>query len=458
MPALPRPIRPAPPPLRRASLVAAGWLAMAGAIFAQELRPTQSPDAPEKPGKAGEIDARQNELRGVEDTMRASQEQRRQIEAELESMRNDRARLNAALIETAARVQKIEAARTDLERRLTDSQNNAQAIEKSLESRRDVIARILMGLQRMGRKPPPALLISPGDIRKAVHTAMMLGGVIPELRAETKILAADLDELAALRRRIVAERDGLAQETENLGRERVRLAALIEARQKAMADVERALEAERRRAGELAKQASTLKDLIAAMEKEVGPARRGAEAARRADEERQKSAALPRDPALSPFADRSRTAPAMAFADAKGLLPLPVTGDLAKKFGDKDDFGGLERGLSIATQAAATVASPCDCWVSFAGPYRTYGQLLIVNAGNGYYIVLAGMERINVEVGQFVQVGEPVAVMGDGSARAATSIAIGAKRPILYVEFRKDGTAIDPAPWWVRTKQEKVRG
>ena len=83
---------------------------------------------------------------------------------------------------------------------------------------------------------------------------------------------------------------------------------------------------------------------------------------------------------------------------------------------------------------------------------------MIINAGGGYYIVLAGMDRINVEVGQFVLTGEPVAVMGDGSAKTAAAIAIGATQPILYVEFRKDGTAIDPGPWWARSELEKVRG
>jgi septal ring factor EnvC (AmiA/AmiB activator) len=89
---------------------------------------------------------------------------------------------------------------------------------------------------------------------------------------------------------------------------------------------------------------------------------------------------------------------------------------------------------------------------------------LIINAGAGYYIVLAGMERINVEVGQFVLAGEPVATMGDGTARTAlstsvaTSLALGASQPILYVEFRKDGTAIDPGPWWAKAELEKVRG
>ncbi len=68
------------------------------------------------------------------------------------------------------------------------------------------------------------------------------------------------------------------------------------------------------------------------------------------------------------------------------------------------------------------------------------------------------MDRINVNLGQFILAGEPVAVMGDGSAKTAAAIAIGAAQPILYIEFRKDGAAIDPGPWWAKPELQKVRG
>jgi septal ring factor EnvC (AmiA/AmiB activator) len=83
---------------------------------------------------------------------------------------------------------------------------------------------------------------------------------------------------------------------------------------------------------------------------------------------------------------------------------------------------------------------------------------LIIDAGAGYCVLLAGMGRINVESGEFVLAGEPVGIMGDGSARTATAAAVGAARPVLYIELRKDGTAIDPGPWWAKTDIEKARG
>lgn len=408
------------------------------------------------------IDKRQLELRGLEDTIRTSAEQRRKIEAELETLRHDRARLNAALIETTAAASKAETRTAELEKQLGEQLRQEAALVKSLDARRVVMVELLAALQRLGRNPPPAMMVAPDDALKAVRAAMMLSGVLPELREEARILAADLQELSAVRKRIAAEQTQLSSQLKTLAGERVRLASLVEARQKSLEDVNSALASERKRTGELARQAATLKDLITRMEGEIASARRAAEAAQAAEQKRQQTAALPPGTALgrpaSPFSDPSRLAPAVAFAEAKGLLPLPVSGEVARKFGEKDAFGADEKGISIVSPPRAAVASPSDGWIAYAGPYRAYGQLLIVNAGGGYYIVLAGMDRINVEVGQFVLSGEPVAAMGEGSGRSAAAVAIGAGQPVLYVEFRKDGAAIDPGPWWVKPDLQKVRG
>jgi septal ring factor EnvC (AmiA/AmiB activator) len=150
-------------------------------------------------------------------------------------------------------------------------------------------------------------------------------------------------------------------------------------------------------------------------------------------------------------------APAIAFADTRGHLRLPVNGARIREFGTSDGAGGTQKGLSIATRNGAEITAPCDGWVVYAGPFRSYGQLLILNAGGGYHVLLAGMERISVDLGQFVLTGEPVAVMGSGS-QVSAAVATGTRPPVLYVEFRKDGTPIDPSPWWATNEGEKVRG
>ncbi len=424
---------------------------------------TAQPAATDLDAKGAELSGHRLELRGMEDTIEASQEQRRQIEAEIASIRADRAKLTAALLDATQNVNASEQKIGETEARLDTMTGAEDAIKRSLANRRAVIAEVLASLQRMGRKPPPALLVTPEDMLAAIRSSILLGSVLPQMRSETEALASDLSDLLQLRQSIAAERETLSAGVSKLRAERQRLAALVEARQAALAAAEQALGAERERALELAKQAASLKELIARMETEVAAAARGAEAARKADADRSRAAeAAPPSAgmktALAPFKDPARLAPATSFIETKGLLPFPVNGTLQRGFGSHDGFGGTEKGLLVSTRANAIVTSPCDGWVSFAGPYRSYGQLLIVNAGQGYYIILAGMDKINVNVGQFILAGEPVAVMGDGSVKTAAAIAIGAVQPILYVEFRKDGVAIDPGPWWVKPVLQKVRG
>jgi murein hydrolase activator len=166
--------------------------------------------------------------------------------------------------------------------------------------------------------------------------------------------------------------------------------------------------------------------------------------------------ALPR-PTLEPQAgaasNAGRMKPAMPFHLAKAQLPLPAQGRRIQGFGEKTEFGRQSRGIVIETRHGAAVIAPSDGWVVYAGEFRSYGQVLIINAGGGYHILLANLARIDVEVGRFVLSGEPVGAM---SSNAGTKTQDGA--PVLYVEFRnKDGQSIDPTPWWTDGTQ-KVQG
>ena len=429
-----------------AATAAFGALALALASARAESPPPAPPSAASAPAApTDDASAPQDRLRGVEDTIRASDDQRRKIETDIESLRADKARLSAALIDTTAQVQDGEKQIAAANERLDGLNANADALTRSLDNRRSVIADVLAVLQRMGRNPPPAILVRPQDMAEAIRAATLLGSTVEALKSETDALRADLAQLADLKASIAKQRDDLAQRQTALAVEKTRLAALIDARQQSLSEAEQALAAQRQRAAQLAGQAANLKDLIAKME--------SAGAADRAN-----AADIAAKAAALRNADPARLKPAVAFADAKGSLVLPVAGSVLRSFGDPDGFGGVEKGLSVGAPPGSTVASPVDGSIVFAGPYRSYGQLLIINAGQGYYFVLAGMDRINVSVGQFVLAGEAVATMGDGAARTAAAAAIGATQPVLYIELRKDETAVDSGPWWTKSDIEKARG
>ncbi|KQU50208.1 hypothetical protein ASG72_18240 [Bosea sp. Leaf344] len=430
--------------------------ALPGAAQAQTGTPDPDQLTREAQIKQDEKRARERELKAIEERLSGSAGLRARLEAEISAIRADRAGLNKALLDTTQRTQASERKVAALEQRLTLLQSSESAIRRSLEGRRGLIGEVLAALQRIGRRPPPAVLVSPEDILEAVRASMLLGAVVPDLRQEIQVLGTDLAELVRLREGIAAERRSITGELEALAGERQRLAALVEARREREASATRDAEAQRAAAGELADQARSLRDFVEQMEKEISTATRAAESARQAleaetREQRQRMAALA-------FKDPARLAPKIAFAETRGLLPLPVAGSQLRGFGESDGAGGTTRGISIATRANALVSTPSDAWVVYAGPFRSFGQLLILNAGGGYYILLAGMQRIDVALNQFVLAGEPVATMGETSEAAATIVGSGSGEPVLYIEFRKDGVSVDPTPWWTKTLSEKARG
>src|SRR6476646_528301 len=424
----------------RFALIAGLGLALPLALNA----PARAPAQETQDKQAGKLDLLKQRDKDLE-TLRGAQTEAA-IKREIEQIGSDRRKLNQSLIDTAARLRAVEAKVAATQARLEPLDRNERTLRRSLQGRRAAIGEVLAALQRIGRRPPPALIASPEDALQAVRTAMVLGAVLPEMRNEVEALANNLAELAKVRKQIAAERDKLKAEVASLGAERPRIGALEGERQKKQTEREKALEAERQRARDLALQAESLKELIAKLEQGL-PA--GERAARQSERRDQRPLAALHDP--------GRLAPAVAFASLHGKVPIPVNGIKIRDYGAPDPTGGLEKGVSIATRAGAQVTAPADGWVMYAGPFRSYGQLLILDTGGGYHVLLAGMERISVDLGQFVLAGEPIAVMGNASQIAAI-LATGSSQPVLYIEFRKDGTPVDPGPWWAAGEGEKVRG
>jgi len=432
------------------ALLSAGFAGIGPSPSAAQLAESTSQAAAPLPDA---IKKREQELEAARAQQKSATELQQKLKADIAAIGQDRSKLNAQLIDIAAQVRGVETRIGDAEARLRLLDTREQQIRGSLDSRRTEVIEVMAALQRAGRRAPPALLVRPEDALQSLRTAMLLGSVVPELRARAEKLAADLTELVALRKTIASERDHLAADRDKLREDQARLAALVDERQRKQSAIEKDMEAEAARALALARQVDNLQGLIGKMEQDLKSAAKAAAAASLQGA----PAALNGRPNLSGLKDPARLSPAIAFASAKGLLALPVNGVKIREFGGSDGAGGVEKGISLATRAGAQVTTPCDGWVVYAGPFRSYGQLLILNAGGGYHVLIAGMERISVNIGQFVLTGEPVATMGTRS-QVASILAANASQPVLYIEFRKDGTPIDPGPWWAANEGEKVRG
>jgi septal ring factor EnvC (AmiA/AmiB activator) len=317
----------------------------------------------------------------------------------------------------------------------------------------------------MGRNPPPILITQREDALKMVRSAMLLAAAFPELGDQARALAARLNELVGVMTEIRTQGDNLKAEMTRLTDARTRLSGLLEEKKVSLEQRQSELKRMRQAAADISASVTDLNELISRLDKAVKD-NTGLGAY---DAEARKQAAAPDDKNVMPpkptdvvelapgatLGSPGRIKPEIPFAQARGRLPLPAQGRRVLAFGEKTQYGGQSKGLVLETRQGAQATSPCDGWIVYAGEFRSYGQLLIINAGGGYHVLLAGLSQIDVQPGQFVLAAEPVGTMSGWSQQAQTAAVNSA--PVLYVEFRKDGKPIDPDPWWVLGHQ-KVQG
>ncbi len=456
---------------------------------------TAPPNDPETARRA--LEDKKNELSATKDKAQVIQSAVNDLDAERE-------RLNSRLVETAALIQRSEGQLTAIEGRMQELEAQEKLVRGSLGQRHGQIATLLGALQRMGRNPPPVLITRREDALKMVRSAMLLSSAFPELRGQALKLGEKLSDLVRVMGDIRSEGQRLQAETDQLNEASKRLAGLMEAKKLSISERQSELQTVRTATAEISKNVDDLSQLIAQLDKNPTLANQtglgayekemksdppaatpapsttdattsiatvavaGPAPAAAVEDQKGTAVALLQPPRLkppivelapsgSPLApgNHDRMKPAIPFALAHAKLPLPAHGKRALGFGDRTQYGGQSKGLVLETRRGAQITSPTDGWIVYAGEFRSYGQLLIINAGDGYHILLAGMSRIDVQPGQFVLAAEPVGVMGGAAKDGSASSQFGA--PVLYVEFRKDGRPIDPDPWWA-SGQQKVQG
>ena len=415
-------------------------------------------------------DEARERLDKTEQELKSSQVKAEGLTKDLVALAEERARLNSKLIEAGESVQASEAKLSETEAKLAELNEQVGVIQSSITERKVAIVKMLSAMQRIGRTPPPAIVTRRDDALGVVRGAMLLADVYPELKYQADNLSKELEGLVTIEDAIRARRDEQKQETDQLTGERGRLDRLLAEKKAKHAQSEVELVQVKQSAEQLAGEVTSLNELIERLGVQIAKAevaQYDAEiAAEKALRERlqQEVMATPANEnviELKPestklaFASPSRLKPAMPFWQAKGTLRMPAQGHKMTAFGDTGADGTTLKGISLKTREEARITAPADGWVVYAGPFRSYGQLLIINAGGGYHLLIAGMSRIDVSLGQFVLAGEPIAVMGSPAAPSFSGDENSS--PVLYVEFRKDGKPVDPGPWWAEAS-EKVQG
>lgn len=408
--------------------------------------------AQDEGGDISDPEAMRAELERVQAAIVLNEERTEQMRAEIDTMDGDRAQQNAALIAAAQRVKAAEVEVETVEQRLTEIVTQENEIRGRLDGADENVTKLLAALQRISKSPPPALIVDPADAVGSARGALLLSSILPQLRERADAVSTDLASLVDIRRVAQTEKDSLRANLAILFEEQLRTATLIEARRQGIVKVGSQLDAEEIRAQELAAEAQSLTELIDTMRASIVAA---PVATAPIDPE---GTNLDREAILTALAVTDRSEPAIPFAAARGFLSLPAAGVAVNSFGTDDGLGGVNHGLSIVTRAEAQVVAPADGWVIYKGPYLNYGEIIILNPGQGYSILLAGMDTTNVELDQFVRMGEPVGMMGSRNLGLDLAGGAGVSRPTLYIELREQDTPLNPANWWATDENRTQSG
>jgi septal ring factor EnvC (AmiA/AmiB activator) len=439
------------------------------------------------------VSAQSERLEEVERAISRDQAKAQELAREREQVEAEILTLQADSLTAAKAAQDQEEELTVIEETLAAFESEAVAKARALNANRGQLGRTLTALQRIALQPPEALIVAPGTPIDTARSALLLRASLTTIEERAQGLRSDLDDLARLGRDIAEQRRAVAAAVTDLDRERGNLSALLDRKRALRADLTTEQKAAQARAARLAEKAKDLRELIARLreeaqrraEAEAEAERKRAEAeaeaerlraeaeaerlraAQQAEKEQaeQEQAALERAQPEQVEPEQIEEAPSplprsqvrVSIEKPKNVRPfptepsatalvMPARGKLLLRYGQAAESGDATKGITIGTRDAAQVVAPFDGLVAYAGEFRGYGRILIIEHGERYHTLLAGLERIDAVIGQWVLAGEPVGTMG----HPADDI------PKLYLELRRTGEPINPLPWLATS--DRVRG
>ena len=370
-------------------------------------------------------------LRELENSLEKGRAERDRLKQRAEDLTRELDKLRKDTVVAARSAQEYESAISEQESRLEALGIMESEKTAALITRQKQLADVVIALQRLAWRPPEALIAEPSDPNDTVRTAILLRTITPKIEASARELRLDLDSLRTIRAEIGAERLKHSAMVGQLSGEHKRLKSMMARKAELQRRTKDQTQATEKRLQVMASEAKDLRDLMARLE---------AERQRRAAE-----AAKTRTARSASGAQKGGQSTAL-ISKAEGKLPYPARGRIVTAFGARDASGSSSRGIHIETRAGAQVTLPFDGQVVFSGPFRGYGQLLIIEHSEGYHTLLSGMSRIDCSAGQQLVAGEPVGTMPEKDGK-----------PLLYFEMRKGGQPVNPMVW-LTTHKDKASG
>jgi len=375
----------------------------------------------------------QDDLKRVEQARDAALQRLRALERASKSAEREASAIDQDLLAAAGDAMRREEAASGAEERLADLAMQTQAARARLTSDEAALEDLLAALMTFGARRPPALAASPEQAGEAVRAAILMGETAPALSERARELKAQIDELNRLAAETYVQRQRLDHQETALAARRQEITALAAEKRLSNAALAAETRSLRSETARLSAEADTLRDLLDGLAK-AAPSAPGRKPANTAPAPRPASStaaatsparALPGTPAAGPRPTTSSAGPLQ-----------PATGARLRRFGQSVD-GLRHEGLTLATRSGAQVVAPLDARVQFAGAFRSYGQMVILDVGGDVLVVVSGLDALYPEAGQWVLAGEPIGRMTDRKSPS----------PELYLEVRKKGQPVDPEKW-----------
>ncbi len=389
------------------------WVNTAG--FAQTVNPEK-------------LDDLTKQQKTAEEKARLLTKQEKSIKGEISTLKHD-------LVQASAQSRGYEVEAAKIQAKISKLQAEEQNIKSTILHDRETLADMLAALQRIERNPPPALLLDSQNAVNTIRAANLMASLSTDLQQKSTVLSQRLTELETVQTKLIISQQKYQENAKEIDRRRQQLKSVLQDKSKLRNQLSADQKQQAAKAKQLAKEADSLRDLISRFEeqaKTVSP--------RLKPDIATISPSLP-NPRLKPGKGTSPpplyvTRHKGRFADARGKLSLPVLGRLSRRYGSRLKNGSKAKGVYLRTASNAQVVAPFAGRIEFSGQFNN-GNVIILNVGNGYFIVLTGMANTYTTAGEVVKAGEPLGIMP-----AQTK-----KRPELFMEFRKDKASIDPMPW-----------
>jgi len=366
----------------------------------------------------------------VREELNADVERARSLDARAEGLRAEIDSLRSTLVELADALRARETELDDVEARIRSLEAEERERVDKAEVERARMATVLSALVGAARLPPEAALARSGDSLDVLRSLGALRDIAAPLRERAEAAEAVIRDLRATRTALGAERDRAREARAALDARRAEVERLVRRRE----DLSRMTTDERvalaRRMAALVDRVTDLRQLVERVERD------------RRDEAPRAEPRKPAPPASEPIQAPAQIAALPVPVPRRDVAPpsdasfprTPIGGRIVVRFGQPDAFGGIARGVTLVGRPGGPVTSPGDGRIAFAGPFKGHGLVLIVDHGNGYHSLIAGLGRVDISVGRAVAVGEPIGILPDGEGET----------PELYFELRRDGKPTNP--------------